>query len=75
MTNILSNWILIGSNAYDEYTFVPSLNKPVYRRIVDFSWVCIQLTYQDDRWQSRSVIATFTAAMTVEPLDMDSMRE
>ncbi len=40
MSNILSNWIYIGSNAYDEYTFVPWLNKNVYRRTVDFSQVC-----------------------------------
>ncbi|HEX7908729.1 MAG TPA: hypothetical protein VF534_11645 [Paraburkholderia sp.] len=42
MSNELSNWILIGSNAYWEYTFVPWLNKYVYRRTVDLSGVCIQ---------------------------------
>ena len=42
MSNILSNWILIGSNAYDEYTFMPRLNKHVYRRTVDLGRVCIQ---------------------------------
>jgi hypothetical protein len=31
----LSNWIFIGSNAYDEYTYVPWLGKNVYRRTVD----------------------------------------
>jgi hypothetical protein len=42
MSNILSNWILIGSNAYDEYTFVPWLNKHVNRRTVDLRGICIQ---------------------------------
>jgi hypothetical protein len=37
----LSNWIFIGSNAYDEYTFVPWLSKNVYRRTVDFSKVTL----------------------------------
>ncbi|RKE36491.1 hypothetical protein B0G76_2683 [Paraburkholderia sp. BL23I1N1] len=41
MFNILSNWIFVGSNAYDEYTFVPWLNRNVYRRTVDFSQVCM----------------------------------
>ncbi len=41
MSNILSNWIYMGSNAYDEYTFVPWLNRSVYRRTVDFSQVCM----------------------------------
>ena len=41
MSSILSNWIYVGSNAYDEYTFVPWLNKHVYRRTVDFSQVCM----------------------------------
>jgi hypothetical protein len=42
MSNILSDWILIGSNAYDEYTFVPWMNRHVYRRTVNLSRVCIQ---------------------------------
>ncbi|WP_042272687.1 hypothetical protein [Paraburkholderia heleia] len=42
MGNVLHNWILIGSNAYDEYTFVPWLEKNVYRRTVDLSRICIQ---------------------------------
>jgi hypothetical protein len=42
MSDALCTWILIGSNAYDEYTFVPWLNKNVYRRTVDLSAVCIQ---------------------------------
>jgi hypothetical protein len=42
MFNVLSNRILIRSNAYDEYTFVPWLNRHVYRRTVDLSVVCIQ---------------------------------
>ncbi|SDR53042.1 hypothetical protein SAMN05445850_5600 [Paraburkholderia tuberum] len=41
MLNVL-HWIHIGSNAYDEYTFVPWLNKNVYRRTVDLSHICIQ---------------------------------
>jgi hypothetical protein len=42
MINVLSNWILIGSNAYDEYTYVPWLDRHVYRRTVALSRVCIQ---------------------------------
>jgi hypothetical protein len=34
MSNVLYHWIFIGSNAYDEYTFVPWLNKTVYRHRV-----------------------------------------
>ncbi|TDN69465.1 hypothetical protein B0G77_2853 [Paraburkholderia sp. BL10I2N1] len=41
MSSNLSNWIYVGSNAYDEYTFVPWLNRNVYRRTVDFRKVCI----------------------------------
>jgi hypothetical protein len=37
----LSNWLHIGSNAYDEYTFVPWLGKNVYRRSVDLSSVTL----------------------------------
>jgi hypothetical protein len=33
--NKLYNWLYIGSNAYDEYTFVSWLNRSVYRRTVD----------------------------------------
>lgn len=42
MLNVLHNWIFIGSNAYDEYTFVPWLGKSVYRRTVEFSHICLQ---------------------------------
>jgi hypothetical protein len=42
MLNALHHWIYIGSNAYDEYTFVPWLNKNVYRRTVELSRICIQ---------------------------------
>jgi len=41
MSNVLSHWIFIGSNAYDEYTFVPWLGKNVYRRTVDLTAICI----------------------------------
>ena len=41
MFNVLHNWIFIGGNAYDEYTFVPWLNKNVYRRTVDLSQICL----------------------------------
>jgi hypothetical protein len=42
MSNVLHNWVYFGSNAYDEYTFVPWLNKNVYRRTVEFSSIFIQ---------------------------------
>ncbi|WP_322011232.1 hypothetical protein [Paraburkholderia sp. J12] len=42
MTNVLSNQIVIGSNAYDEYTHVTWLDRHVYRRIVQLSNVCLQ---------------------------------
>jgi hypothetical protein len=35
--NVLHNWVYIGSNTYDEYTFLPWLNKNVYRRPVDLT--------------------------------------
>ena len=41
MYTVLSNWIYIGSNAYDEYTFVSWLNRNVYRRTVDLAKVCL----------------------------------
>ena len=41
MSNVLSHCIFIGSNAYDEYSFVPWLNKYVYRRTVDLALVCL----------------------------------
>jgi len=41
MFNALHHWIYVGSNAYDEYTFVPWLNKNVYRRTVDLSQICL----------------------------------
>jgi hypothetical protein len=42
MSHVLHNWIFLGSNAYDEYTFVPWLNKNIYRRTVDLSCICLQ---------------------------------
>ncbi|WP_433705833.1 hypothetical protein [Paraburkholderia sacchari] len=33
--NTLHTFLVIGCNAYDEYCFVPWLNKTVYRRTVD----------------------------------------
>jgi hypothetical protein len=41
MGNVLHNWIVIGSNAYMEYTYVPWLDRSVYRRTVDLSRVCL----------------------------------
>ena len=41
MSNVLHNWIVIGSNAYDEYTYVPWMNRSVYRRTVDLSHICL----------------------------------
>jgi hypothetical protein len=41
MAQVLHNWILIGSNAYIEYTFVPWLGRNVYRRTVDLSSITI----------------------------------
>jgi hypothetical protein len=38
----LHHWIFIGSNAYDEYVFVPWLNRNVYLRTVDLNRVCLQ---------------------------------
>lgn len=42
MSLTLHRWIFIGSNAYDEYVFVPWLNRNVYLRTVDLSRVCVQ---------------------------------
>ena len=42
MYRSLHRWIFIGSNAYDEYVFVPWLNKNVYLRTVDLNCVCVQ---------------------------------
>jgi hypothetical protein len=42
MSNVLSNWILIGNNACVEYTYVPWLDRHVYRRTVGLSRICIQ---------------------------------
>jgi len=42
VSHVLHSWIHIGSNAYDEYTFVPWLGRNIYRRTVDFSTICIQ---------------------------------
>ncbi len=39
--NILRNFVVLGSNAYDEYTYVPWLDRTVYRRTVDLSLVCL----------------------------------
>ena len=33
--NRLHNWIYVGANAYQEFTFVPWLSRSVYRRTVD----------------------------------------
>lgn len=35
------NWIFIGANAYDEYTFVSWLNRNVYLRVEDPNKVCL----------------------------------
>lgn len=40
--NHLSYSIVILANAYMEMTWVPWLNRMVYRRTVDFSRVCLQ---------------------------------
>lgn len=40
--NRLHTFLVIGCNAYDEYCFVPWLNKTVYRRTVDLKHVCLQ---------------------------------
>ncbi|MGF6768018.1 hypothetical protein P3T18_000488 [Paraburkholderia sp. GAS199] len=37
----LHTWIMIGSNAYDEYTYVSWLDRNVYRRTVDLSRICL----------------------------------
>lgn len=42
MQHVLHNWIVIGSNAYDEYTYVSWIDRNVYRRTVDLSRVCLQ---------------------------------
>lgn len=42
MPNALSHWIHISAHAYHEYTFVPWLNRSVFRRTVDLSLICIQ---------------------------------
>lgn len=34
VTNVLPHWILVDYNAYDEYVFVPWLNKSPYRRMM-----------------------------------------
>lgn len=41
MSNVLSHWILIGCDAYDEYVFVPWLDKSVYLRTVTLRRVCL----------------------------------
>ena len=41
MFNGLHNWIFFGANAYDEYTFVPWLNRNVYRRTVELHRICL----------------------------------
>lgn len=38
----LHTFIVIGSNAYDEYTYVSWLDKTFYRRTVDLRYVCLQ---------------------------------
>ena len=42
MSIVLHNWVHIGSNAYDEYKFVPWLNKNVYHQTVEVNRICIQ---------------------------------
>ncbi|MEM5401094.1 MULTISPECIES: hypothetical protein [Paraburkholderia] len=42
MFSTLHTWISVGSNAYVEYTFVPWLNKSVYRKTVDLNVICVQ---------------------------------
>lgn len=42
MNNVLSTWIFVGSNAYDEYMYVSWLDRHVYRRTVELSKICIQ---------------------------------
>jgi hypothetical protein len=37
----LNTWLLMGSNAYAEYTYVPWLGKNVYRRTVDLRHVTL----------------------------------
>jgi hypothetical protein len=39
--NTLRNFIVTGSNAYDEYTFAPWRNKNVYRRTVPLDRICL----------------------------------
>lgn len=34
--NALHHWIYVGANAYVEVTFVPWLNRNVYRRTIDY---------------------------------------
>lgn len=41
MSNVLSHWILIGCDAYDEYVFVPWLDRSVYLRTVALRRVCL----------------------------------
>ncbi|HIC7211647.1 hypothetical protein [Burkholderia stabilis] len=41
MSNVLSHWILIGCDAYDEYVFVPWLDKSLYLRTVALRRVCL----------------------------------
>ncbi|WP_199272369.1 hypothetical protein [Paraburkholderia acidisoli] len=41
-SSTLHNWIIICSEAYMEYTFVPWLNRHVYRRTVDYRDICLQ---------------------------------
>jgi len=42
MSDALHNWIFIGCNEYDEHTFVPWLNRNIYRRTVELSRICVQ---------------------------------
>jgi hypothetical protein len=36
-SNVVRNWVYLSSKPCDEYSFVPWLNKNVYRRTVDLS--------------------------------------
>jgi hypothetical protein len=37
-----AHWVYMSSKPWDEYTFVPWLNKKAYRRIVDLSRINLQ---------------------------------
>ncbi|WP_279609806.1 hypothetical protein [Burkholderia cepacia] len=41
MSNVLSHWILIGCDVYDEYVLVPWLDKSLYLRTIALRRVCL----------------------------------